>query len=256
VTGFTDQQLTDLRAPLARENVKGREQAGRNVSYLEGWHVIAEANRIFGFDGWDRETVDCRCVVERERKIGRPPNERDGWQVGYIVKVRVLVRAGQVDEAYNTPVREGTGYGSGIDVDLGAAHESAIKEAETDGMKRALMTFGNQFGLALYDKTQAEVAPAQKPAPAPVQQRNAPGLSSAVTGVTGPAEHPKHPQAREAWKRIHDSLARADTLKRVEEIVAANGVGLAIVKEVSPATYDDLMRFANARKTEFYGATG
>jgi DNA repair and recombination protein RAD52 len=42
-------------------------------------------------------------------------------------------------------------------VDLGQAHESAIKEAETDAMKRALMTFGNPFGLALYDKEQANV---------------------------------------------------------------------------------------------------
>ena len=30
-------------------------------------------------------------------------------------------------------------------MDLGQAHESAIKEAETDAMKRALMTFGNPF---------------------------------------------------------------------------------------------------------------
>jgi hypothetical protein len=30
--------------------------------------------------------------------------------------------------------REGSGAGHGIDVDLGQAHESAIKEAETDAM--------------------------------------------------------------------------------------------------------------------------
>src|SRR5205085_5080981 len=54
-------------------------------------------------------------------------------------------------------IREGIGAGHGIDVDLGLAHESAIKEAETDAMKRALMTFGNPFGLALYDKSQANV---------------------------------------------------------------------------------------------------
>ena len=41
-----------------------------------------------------------------------------------------------------------------IDADLGQAHESAIKEAETDSMGRALMTLGNPFGLALYDKQQ------------------------------------------------------------------------------------------------------
>ena len=45
-------------------------------------------------------------------------------------------------------------------MDLGQAHESAIKEAETDAMKRALMTFGNPFGLALYDKQQRQVSSA------------------------------------------------------------------------------------------------
>jgi hypothetical protein len=54
-------------------------------------------------------------------------------------------------------IREGCGAGHGIDTDLGQAHESALKEAETDAMKRALMTFGNAFGLALYDKQQREV---------------------------------------------------------------------------------------------------
>jgi hypothetical protein len=57
-------------------------------------------------------------------------------------------------------VREGSGAGHGIDVDLGQAHESALKEAETDAMKRALMTFGNPFGLALYDKAQRQVSSA------------------------------------------------------------------------------------------------
>ena len=28
----------------------------------EGWHVVAEANRIFGFDAWDRRTLTARCV--------------------------------------------------------------------------------------------------------------------------------------------------------------------------------------------------
>ena len=42
--------------------------------------------------------------------------------------------------------------------DLGLARESALKEAETDATKRALMTFGNPFGLALYDKQQRQVS--------------------------------------------------------------------------------------------------
>ena len=149
MTAFTPKTIAALDAPLVRDNVKQREQAGRKLFYIEGWHAIAEANRIFGFDGWTRQTIDIRSVSERERKIGKPPNTRDGWGVSYVVKVRVTV--GDI-------VREGIGAGHGIDVDLGLAHESAIKEAETDAMKRALMTFGNPFGLALYDKEQLNVA--------------------------------------------------------------------------------------------------
>lgn len=144
---FKPTQIAELQAPLNSSNVKGRNQGGRQVSYIEGWHAIAEANRIFGFDAWDRETIETRCVSERERKIGQ--QAKDGWSVSYVAKVRVTV---------DGRVREGVGAGHGIDVDLGLAHESAIKEAETDAMKRALMTFGNPFGLALYDKTQANVS--------------------------------------------------------------------------------------------------
>lgn len=147
MTAFTPEQVKALDAPLIRDNVKQREQAGRKLSYIEGWHAIAEANRIFGYDNWTRETFDVRAVNEKPREIGT--QKKPGWSVSYIAKVRVI--AGGV-------VREGIGAGHGIDVDLGLAHESAIKEAETDAMKRALMTFGNPFGLALYDKTQANVA--------------------------------------------------------------------------------------------------
>lgn len=135
-----------LNSMLDRNMVKQRSQSGRTLFYLEGWHVIAEANRIFGFDNWTRETVDMKCVAERQRKIGA--NQKEGWGVTYIAKVRINVHG---------IVREGTGSGHGVDVDLGLAHESAVKEAETDAMKRAFMTFGNPFGLALYDKDRANV---------------------------------------------------------------------------------------------------
>jgi DNA recombination protein Rad52 len=146
---FAAQITNALLAPLDRSCVKEREQSNRKFSYIEGWHAIAEANRIFGFDGWHRETVDIRLVNERPRKIGR--DSRDGWAVSYVVRVRIIV--GDV-------IRDGMGSGHGIDIDCGLAHESAIKEAETDAMKRALMTFGNPFGLALYDKEQRHVAEA------------------------------------------------------------------------------------------------
>jgi DNA recombination protein Rad52 len=153
---FSAEQLAALAEPLNRSHVKTRSQSGQTLSYVEGWHAIAEANRIFGFGAWDRETIETRCVSERERLIGR--QQKQGWGVTYTARVRVRVGA---------IVRDGCGAGHGIDADLGQAHESAIKEAETDAMKRALMTFGNPFGLALYDKQQREVADESQPEPEP-----------------------------------------------------------------------------------------
>lgn len=144
---MNDEQKKLLAAPLSRANVKTRQQGGRGVSYIEGWRVIDEANRIFGFDGWTSETVDIKCVSEKPREIGTA--KAPGFGVSYTARVRVTV--GNV-------IRDGVGAGHGIDRDLGQAHESAIKEAETDARKRGLMTFGNPFGLALYDKEQTNVA--------------------------------------------------------------------------------------------------
>jgi DNA recombination protein Rad52 len=154
--GLTARQIAALSAPLDRANVRQREQGRSRVSYLEGWQVIAEANRIFGFDGWERSTLISRCVAEHERPIGR--DRKSGWGVTYIARVRITITAGN-----RTLIREGSGAGHGIDADLGLAHESALKEAETDATKRALMTFGNPFGLALYDKQQRQVSSSGAP---------------------------------------------------------------------------------------------
>lgn len=146
---FTEEQKQALSAKLDKSAVKSRKQGKDQVQYIEGWHAIAEANRIFGYDSWHRETLDVKMVAETPCKIGAGQQwEKDGYNVTYIAKVRITV--GDV-------IREGQGAGHGIDANLGQAHESAIKEAETDAMKRALMTFGNPFGLALYDKDRKNV---------------------------------------------------------------------------------------------------
>lgn len=145
---ITDTIKAALEAPLAASAVKTRKQAGQNLSYVEGWHAIAEANRIFGFDGWTRETLDLQQAFI-------PEKSGNNWRIGYMCRVRITALG---------VVRDGTGFGSGIMSDLGQAVESAIKEAETDAMKRALMTFGNPFGLALYDKTHANVVNDSEPA--------------------------------------------------------------------------------------------
>lgn len=158
---FTPEQVAALDAPLSKGVVKERKQGAAKVSYIEAWHAIAEANRIFGYDAWTRETV---LLQETNRELVELRGDNGPykqWRVGYLAKVRIT--AGGV-------VREGTGFGSGMGnpAALGDAIESAAKEAESDAMKRALMTFGNPFGLALYDKTKANVSDApQAPVAAP-----------------------------------------------------------------------------------------
>ena len=66
---FTDTQTKALAAKLSAKHVKTRQHGGVTLSYIEGWHAIAEANRIFGFDAWDRETVSAQCVWNRARKM-------------------------------------------------------------------------------------------------------------------------------------------------------------------------------------------
>jgi recombination DNA repair RAD52 pathway protein len=238
--GFDEQQLSLLRAPLSRDHVKTRTQAGRTLSYLEGWVAIAEANRIFGFDGWDRETIECRCVSEKPCIIGAGGQyEKPGFRVSYVGKVRVTVRAGEC-----VIVREGTGYGSGIDADIGEAHESAAKECETDALKRSLMTFGNPFGLALYDKTQAEVEP--------VASR--PRTPEAAAHPT--ERERKVLAAREARKRITEALGVARTPAIIDEVIERATKDLALIKEVHEPSLDAIMALSARLKGELYGATG
>lgn len=245
---FTPEQVAALQAPLDRAKVKQRSQSGRNLSYLEGWHVIAEANRIFGFDGWQRETISEKCVAENQRKIGR--DQKDGWGVTYVCRVRVTV--GHAMGA--VVIREGTGSGHGIDVDLGLAHESAIKEAETDAMKRALMTFGNPFGLALYDKEQREVMSTDE-LPADLLQANAiqaakrAGLTGkgveafrqalAPAGTMGWANVPRH-----YLVKIIEEGIKPESVEKYNAIGAEPdtiGAKLAPEPEEQPAAWDGPM---------------
>jgi recombination DNA repair RAD52 pathway protein len=65
--GFSAKQVQALRRSLNSRHVRTRVANGRELSYIEGWFALAEANRIFGFDAWSRETVETRCVLTREK---------------------------------------------------------------------------------------------------------------------------------------------------------------------------------------------
>jgi hypothetical protein len=143
---FSPTQLRKLHRAVKSADIRIREVNGREFSYIEGWHAIAEANRIFGFDGWNRETVETRCILSREN--------RGEFNVIYLAKVRITVRAD-----LDLVVREGFGTGDARAAAAGEAHDKAIKTAETDATKRALATFGKPFGLSLYVGSRQPVKP-------------------------------------------------------------------------------------------------
>lgn len=143
---FSVEQTAELRKKLDPSHVRPQKKFGPKGDYIEGWHAIDEANRIFGFDAWSYEVLELKCVFEGKRQIGK--EKADGFGVTYVARIRVSVEG---------TIRDDVGAGHGYDKDCGLAHESACKEAVTDALKRCLRTYGNPFGLALYDKEKTNV---------------------------------------------------------------------------------------------------
>ena len=175
---FDQKQVRQLRSKLKQANIRSRCENGMTLHYLEGWHVIAEANRIFGFDGWSRETVDVQCVYTKHNG-GR-------YDAVYTTRIRIVVDA---DGA--RIIREGSGTGESSAQSPGQAHEFALKAAETDATKRALMTFGNAFGLSLYKNAKVDAAEVDAQIPNSNDTSTLPvsGRTTANDGTAEPDEH-------------------------------------------------------------------
>lgn len=176
--GFSDKQRKALKRNLDHRCVRSRTLNGRQFSYIEGWYAISQANRIFGSDGWSRETIETRCVLTREN--------RGAFLAVYTAKVRITVEADGVKI-----IREGHGSGEGRANSPGEVHDTALKAAETDATKRALATFGKPFGLELYRKdnfARSEITPPSPPL-APSGQAERLGLHP---DDTTPIPRPSH----------------------------------------------------------------
>jgi DNA repair and recombination protein RAD52 len=131
-----------LDEALLRKHVSQRTgSGGKSLNYLEAHYVKRTANRIFGYDGWSYVVDDLRIAgIEDIEKNGRK-----GVRVGYVAIVTVTV--GEVR-------RGDVGYGDAVEY-VGSSitpHELAAKEAVSDAVKRCFASWGDQFGLVLYDK--------------------------------------------------------------------------------------------------------
>lgn len=140
---ITAEQLKVLTADLNPARVKTRSQAGQNLSYLEAWDVKATLIRVFGFGGFSAEVIATDVLDTREvPKSG----DRGGtnWKVSVSSTVRLTIHS-------TNAVYTETAVGTASLPDIGQALDMAQKTASSDGLKRAAIYLGTQFGLGLYD---------------------------------------------------------------------------------------------------------
>jgi len=128
------------------------------LSYIEAHDAIRTANEVFGIGGWGYEVVELTHLGTEPAKSRS--SGKEGFRVGYRAVVRVTVYGTQpnLNQTPASPSRPPVTYsdvGFGDSVDYSGStisvHELAMKEAVSDGVKRALKNLGDQFGLGLYD---------------------------------------------------------------------------------------------------------
>ena len=183
---------------------KGR--GGRSFDYLEGHAVIDQANLIFGYGGWGYELagdVTLRQVETVDTQTGEVK-----VSLGYSAPVRVTVAGAlpRTDIGVH-PVAEDTLDG----------HDTAIKGAVTDGIKRAFRSFGVQFGNGFYGD-QPQVGNPPQPQRVPAQANGNSGQANRSSGQAQGRSPVRQAQDRRSESQIEKLR------KRLIEIAAEQGL--------------------------------
>ena len=177
--GLSPAVTNALSQPLDPSLVSQRKgRAGRTFSYIEGHTAIAQANRVFGFGGWGFELVE-NVSLRRIETVDAQTGEVKVTHA-YSAPVRVTVPG--------APPRTDIGFHAVTD-ETADGHETALKGAVTDGLKRALRSFGDRFGNGLYgdpstssgearQPVSASPRPERVPAPAPANGRSGQGQAN------------------------------------------------------------------------------
>lgn len=143
---FPKKVIDELTKPLGREHVKTRQ----GIDYVESHYVIRRLNEIFGHHAWSFNVDETRCVFDGENERGKP-------HTAYVAHCTLTV----IPVHGAMPVmKKDVGGGDQTGGDAGTRHSNAIKGAVSDAMKRCARQLGDQFGLALYSKTQENVVDA------------------------------------------------------------------------------------------------
>lgn len=148
-TTHTPNQASRLSAPQLRmlhgPITKNRVRMLRGMAHLEAWDVRRQLTRIFGFGGFDVETISLDQVAERETLKGDKPR----WTVVYRAQVRLTIK-----DTSGKPIARFEDGAAGDSVNqpsLGDAHDMAMKTALSQALKRCAVNLGDQFGLSLYN---------------------------------------------------------------------------------------------------------
>lgn len=148
-TTHTPNQAPRLSAPQLRmlhgPITKNRVRMLRGMAHLEAWDVRRQLTRIFGFGGFDVETISLDQVAERETLKGDKPR----WTVVYRAQVRLTIK-----DTSGKPIARFEDGAAGDSVNqpsLGDAHDMAMKTALSQALKRCAVNLGDQFGLSLYN---------------------------------------------------------------------------------------------------------
>ncbi len=210
----TQQLCQPLDSALVSQR-KGR--GGRSFDYLEGHAVIDQANRIFGYGGWGYELVG--DVTLRRIETVNPQTGEVKVEQGYSAPVRVTVAGAlpRTDVGVH-PVTEDNFDG----------HDTAIKGAVTDGMKRAFRSFGVQFGNGFYgDQPPANGSAQPQRAPA---RANAGGKSQAQANGDSGRSQASRP-TRQAQPKGGNGSQPDKLRKRLFEIASEQGIADDKVRE-------------------------
>ena len=225
-----------LAQPLDPELVSQRKgRGGRVFDYVEGHTAIDQANRIFGFGGWGYELVGdvtIRQIEQTDSRTGEVTRT-----VAYSAVVRVSVPG--------APARTDVGFQPVTD-DSPEGHETAYKGAVTDGLKRALRSFGDRFGNGLYGDppTQAHrdraPQPASRPRPQPAAERST--AQQARRQIVQPSSDAERDAANLRAQLIELSTQQGFTEEQVRSAVQTK-TGRAL-DELGPAELNPLIASA------------
>lgn len=159
-TPLTEDQVRTLLGAINGDRVAERTQSGRSLSFVEAWDIRATLIRVFGFAGFDIETLSAEIIKEETDVPNARGDKVNPYRLTALARVRLTIH--QTGATY---VEAAAASQTGPD--YGEVADFAIKTAESDAMKRAAVNLGTQFGLSLYARTHSDVvrvlfAPDQK----------------------------------------------------------------------------------------------